>query len=128
MVREGDGKGMDGKGKGDGKGMVKGRGMDGEGMVKGMSSIHISIVSSLGHVTSSPSSHVSSSPLHCRCVSYRGRVVIPHRRCLIIIFAGVVIALSLLSLHVVLACPGHVVLVLAESLLSHVVSPSSCCV
>jgi len=27
MVREGDGKGMDGKGKGDGKGMVKGRGM-----------------------------------------------------------------------------------------------------
>jgi len=32
---------------------------DGKGMVKGMSSIHVGVMSSLGHVASSPSSSVS---------------------------------------------------------------------
>jgi len=89
MVREGDGKGMDGKGKG-----------DGEGMVKGMSLIHVGIVSSLGCVTSLPSLHVSLLPLHCHCVSYRGHVIVPHWHHLIIIFAGVIIASLLLSSRV----------------------------
>jgi len=101
---------MDGKGKG-----------DGEGMVKGMSLIHVGVVSSLGHVASSPSSHVSSSPLCCRCMSYRGCVIVPCWHRLVVIFAGVVIASSLSSSCVVLACPGHVVLVLAMSSLSHIV-------
>jgi len=66
MVREGDGKGMDGKGKGDGKGMVK-----------GMSSIHVGVMSSLGYVASSPSLRVLSSPLRCRRMLYRGCVMVP---------------------------------------------------
>ena len=77
---------MDGKGKG-----------DGEGMLKGMSSIHVGIVLLLGHVTSSPSSHVSSSPLCCRCMSYHGCVIVPRRRHLVIIFTGVIVASLLLS-------------------------------
>jgi len=89
-------------------------------MVKGMSSIHVGVVSSLGHVASSPSSCMLSSPLHCRCVLYRGRVVI--------IIVGVIVTSSLSSSRVVLTCPGHVVLVLAMSSLSHVIGPSSSCV
>jgi len=87
-------------------------------MVKGMLSIHIGIVSSLGCVTSSPSSHVSSSlPLCCHRMSYPGHVIIPHRCCLVIIFAGVVIAPSLLSSRVLVMlflCRGLLVLCLSH--------------
>jgi len=86
MVREEDGKGMDGKGKG-----------DGEGMVKGMSSIHVGVVSLLGCVASSPSLCVSSLPLCCHCMSYRGHVIVPRQRLLVVIFAGVIVTSSLSS-------------------------------
>ena len=78
-----------------------------------MSSIHIGVVSSLGHVTSSPSSHMSSSPLRCCRVSYPGCVVIPHWCCLVLVFTGVVVASSLSSSRVLVVsflCRGLLVL------------------
>jgi len=89
-------------------------------MVKGMSSIHVSIVSSLGRVASSPSSCMSSSPLRCCRVLYPGRVVIPRWCCLIVVFAGVVVTSSLLSSCVlVMLFLCHGLLVLCLSHLSH---------
>jgi len=98
-------------------------------MVKGMSSIHVGIVSSLGCVASSPSLRMSSLPLCCRCVSYPGRVVIPRWCRLVVVFAGVVIASSLLSSHVLVVsflCRG--LLVLCLSRLSHCRPCPSCIV
>ena len=86
-------------------------------MVKGMSSIHVGIVSSLGRVTLLPSSHVSSSPLHCRCVSYPGRVVVPHQCRLVVVFVGVVVTSLLSSSHVLVMsflCRGLLVLCLSH--------------
>jgi len=93
------------------RGMVKGR-----EMVKGMLLIHIGVVSSLGHVASSPFSHMSSSPLRCCHVSYPGCVVVSHRCCLIVVFAGVVVTLSLSSscvLVMLFFCRGLLILCLS---------------
>jgi len=89
-------------------------------MVKGMSLIHVSVVSSLGHVALSPSSCMSSSPLHCRHVLYPGCVIIPRQCRLVIVFTGVVVASSLSSSHVLVMsflCCGLLVLCLSH--LSH---------
>ena len=86
-------------------------------MVKGMLSIHVGVVSSLGHVALSPSSCMSTLPLHCCHVSYPGCVIVPRWCRLVVVFAGVVVASSLSSSRVLVMsflCRGLLVLCLSR--------------